>query len=115
MTLDLTALGSRVQLMAAELSTVGLQWTTKPVAPNYGKPVMSIEFEGSGWLASVIAWETGEVELDAGRIADGWGVTKHYEIESEAGFDRVLGELVALVRDGTVPPEGLTSWLPTRG
>ncbi|MBT9254429.1 hypothetical protein KMZ32_01815 [Phycicoccus sp. MAQZ13P-2] len=82
-----------------------------PISPNHGKAVTSAEFDSAGWLASVIVWETGELDLDAGRKADGWLVTKHYNLDSLDGLDEVLVELVALLRDGLPPPEAMTSWL----
>jgi len=33
--------------------------------------VTSAEFESADWLASVAVWETGELDLDAVRKADG--------------------------------------------
>lgn len=59
-------------------------------------------------------WETGELDLDAGRKADGRLVAKHYDFDSSAQMDEVLAELIALLRDDNVPVDAVTSWLDRR-
>lgn len=103
MAIDLTDFEPRVRAHDSRWADVALEVTVKPISPNYGKPVTVAEFEGAEWLASVTVWETGELELDAARIADSWTVAKHYDLEAVAQLDEVFAELLALVRDGTVP------------
>ncbi len=45
----------------------------------------------------------------------GWLVTKHDNLDSPDGLDEVLVELVALLRDGLLPPEAMASWLNRPG
>lgn len=111
MTIDLSGFEPRVRALDPEWAALAYEVTIKPISPNYGKPVTLAEFVGTDWLASVIVWETGELDLDAGRVADGWLVSKHYDLERVDQLDEVFGELAALFRDGDVPPDAMTSWL----
>ncbi|MEI5674413.1 MULTISPECIES: hypothetical protein [unclassified Nocardioides] len=91
-----------------EWTAMSVEVRVNPISPNYGKAISTTEFESADWLASVAAWETGEIELDAGRKADVRGVSKHYDLNSSVQLDEVFAELVALLRDGTVPPDAVT-------
>lgn len=86
-----------------------------PICPNHGKAATSAKTDSVGWLASVIVWETGELDVDTGRKADGWLVTKHDNLGSPDGLDEVLVELIALLRDGLLPPEAMASGLNRPG
>ena len=110
MTIDLTAFKPAIRARASDWDVVGATWTLKPISPNYGKPVTLVEFETSVWLVGVIVWETGELDLDAGRKSDGWLVSKHYDLETEREFDAVFAEVLALLRDGDIPQSAMTSW-----
>lgn len=72
---DLTDSGPRVRAHDAAWATLGLGVTFTPISPNKGKPVVLAELAGAEWLASIIVWETGELDLDAGRRGDGWLVS----------------------------------------
>lgn len=98
-----------IRTLRREWDALELRWTVSPISPNHGKAVTRAEFEGAGWLASVIVWETGELELDAARVADGLLVAKHYDVVGD-GLDAVLAELIALVRDDALPSGATTSW-----
>jgi hypothetical protein len=108
--IDLTAFEPAIRARAGDWEAVGATWIVKPVSPNYGKSVTLVEFETGGWLAGVIVWATGELDLDAGRKSDGWLVSKHYDLETENEFDAVFAEVLALLRDGEVPQSAMTSW-----
>lgn len=70
--IDLTTLERSIRANELDLDAAAVRWSVTPVSPNYGKAVTTAQFDGAEWLASVIAWESGEVDLDAGRTADGW-------------------------------------------
>ena len=88
--------------------------TVRPIDPNHGKAATGAEFDNDEWLASVLVWETGELDVDAGRKADGLVVSKHYEVDSSVQLDQVFVELVALLREGKVPADAVTSRLDSR-
>jgi hypothetical protein len=111
MTIDLTAFEPAIRAHADDWEAAGATWSVKPISPNYGKPVTLVEFETGAWLAGVIVWETGELDLDAGRKSDGWLVSKHYDLRTDQEFEAVFAEVLALLRDGEVPPSAMTSWL----
>lgn len=115
MTFDLTALGSQVRERAAELDALGLAWTPGPIHPNYGKAMTSADFEGAGWLAQILIWETGETDLETIQTTSGLVVNKHYDLESTTAVDTVIAELAALVRDGTIPADAYTYTEPAAG
>ena len=54
-----------------------MRWHTRPIQPNYGKPVVTVDFESSAWLADVRISVTGEAELATVRLADERIVNKH--------------------------------------
>lgn len=114
MAFDLTDFEPRVRDHQLEWSALSVEITVKPISPNYGKAITTAEFESAEWLASVAVWETGELDLDAGRKADGRLVAKHYDLNSSAQLDEVFAELIALVREGTVPTDAVTSWIDRR-
>jgi hypothetical protein len=115
MAFDLTELGTQVRERTAEWEALGLTFSVAPVHPNYGKAITWVDFEGAGWLARITIWETGETELEALRVFGGLTVNKHYDLESAASLDTVLGELAALLRDNTLPDEALTYLEPDIG
>lgn len=113
MTFDLTALGSKVRERTAEWDALGLAWTIRPIHPNYGKAMTSADFEGAGWLAQILIWETGETDLETIQTASGLVVNKHYDLESTTALGTVIAELTALVREGTIPTDAYTYTEPT--
>jgi hypothetical protein len=108
---ELTNFEPRVRDHQPEWNALSVEIVVKPISPNYGKAMTTAEFENAEWLVSVAVWETGELDLDAWRKADGRLVAKHYDLDSAAQLDEVLAEILALVRDGTVPVDAVTSWL----
>lgn len=82
---------------------LGLEWRIRPVAPNYGKPVVVSEFESADWLGGLLIWISGEAELDAVRVSDDQAVSKHYDLTGPDDLEVLLGELGALLTDGRVP------------
>lgn len=96
-------MGSKVREHAAEWDALDLVWATGPIHPNYGKAVTSADFDGNGWLAQIMIWETGECELETIQTASGLVVNKHYDLESTTALDTLIEELTALLRDGTIP------------
>jgi hypothetical protein len=109
--IDLTGFESRVRAHQDEWDALPLTVTVKPISPNYGKALTGAEFESADWLASVAIWETGELDLDAIRRADGWHIVKHHDLEAVDQLDPVFRELIALFRAGVVPVDAFTSWL----
>jgi hypothetical protein len=109
--IDLTRFEPSIRGHQSEWDALALTFEVKPISPNYGKAVTSVEFESADWLASVAVWETGETDLEAGRKPDGWLIAKHYDLEAVAQLDAVFTELIARVRAGEVPADAVTSWL----
>lgn len=110
MAFDLTSFEPCVRRFADDWDALALDVTVKLISPNYGKAVTGADFESDTWLATVAVWETGELDLDTARKADGWIVNKHYDVEDVVGLDHVFGELIALVRASRVPADAVTSW-----
>ena len=111
MATDLTGFESRIRAHQNEWDALPLTFTVKPISPNYGKAVTSSEFESADWLVSLDVWETGELDLNAIRKADGWHIVKHHDLEAVDQLDAVFTELIALFRAGAVPVDAFTSWL----
>lgn len=111
MAIDLTDFEPRLQDQQPEWVALSVAVTVRPVEPNYGKAATGAEFESAEWLASVLVWETGELDLDAARKSDGRLVAKHYNLNSSEQLDDVFAELIGLLRDGVVPSGALTTWL----
>jgi hypothetical protein len=107
--LELFALG--VQAKSATWSALKVVWQVKPVTPNHGKPVAAGTFESVGWLAEMTVWITGEAELAAVRLGDGWNVNKHYDLASSDDLEMALGELASLVARASVPGGAVTAWV----
>ena len=55
-----------------------------------------------------MVWESGEGELDAGRMSDAGVVLKHHDLDAMARLDVVLDDVVALIRDGHAPVDAFT-------
>ena len=108
-TFDLSTLDPSVQRRVADWDALALNVTVTPVSPNHGKAVAQADFVNAEWSATVIVWETGELELELGRLRDGWRMAKHYEVENQAQLDSVFEELIAAGRDG-VAPKGAVIW-----
>jgi hypothetical protein len=108
-TFDPDSLALDVEARAAIWTTLGVAWQLKPIAPNYGKPVVMGAFESAAWIGDMTVWITGGAELAAVRLADGWNVRKHHDLVSSADLEIALDELVALVAGGSVPDEAVTA------
>lgn len=113
-TFVLTDFELRLRHRQSDWTALSVDVTVRPVEPSHGKAVTGAEFDNREWLASVLAWETGELDLDAVRRADGRLVAKHYDLSSSAQLAQVFAELVALLRDGSVPADAVTSRLDPR-
>lgn len=111
MAFRITGVEQRVRAHGEHWDALEAAVAVSPICPNHGKAVTSAETDSAGWLASVIVWETGELDVDAGRKADGWLVTRHDNLDSLDGLDEALVELIALLRDGLLPPTAMASWL----
>ncbi|MGH3224520.1 MAG: hypothetical protein ACRDPY_38540 [Streptosporangiaceae bacterium] len=111
--LELFALG--VQAKSATWSALSVVWQVTPIAPNHGKPVVAGTFESVAWLAEMTVWITGEAELAAGRLGDGWIVNKHYDLVSPDDLEIALGELASLVAGASVPGGAVTAWVTQQG
>jgi hypothetical protein len=109
--IDLNGFESSVRARQKEWDALPLRFEVNPVSANYGKAVTWADFESADWLASVAVWETGELDLDAIRKADGWHIVKHHDLDAADQLDAVFTELIALFRAGVVPVDAFTSWL----
>ena len=103
MPLDLEALGERVRSYSARYSAMEIRWSLGPISSFPEKRAVFAYFEGSGWIADIGVWTTGESELGAKRQVDGLDVNKHYELPDVLAIDAVLEELLALISEGTIP------------
>ena len=63
-TFPLEALSVAVTARAETWARLEIRWHARPIQPNYGKPVVSADFESSAWLAQVTIWLSGEADLD---------------------------------------------------
>jgi hypothetical protein len=72
-------------------------------------------FESVAWLAEMTVWITGEAELAAGRLGDGWIVNKHYDLASSDDLELALGELASLIAGESVPGGAVTAWVARKG
>jgi hypothetical protein len=111
--LELFALG--VQAKTATWSALRVVWQVKPVEPNHGKPVVAGTFESVAWLAEMTVWITGEAELAAVRLGDGWNVNKHYDLASSDDLELALSELASLIAGASVPGGAVTAWVAEQG
>jgi hypothetical protein len=64
-------------------------------------------FESGDWLAELLVWNSGEVELGTVRLGDQQVINKHYEVATVADLEAVLDEVVELLRYGRMPPGAL--------
>jgi hypothetical protein len=99
----LNALASAVAARTETWNRLGLEWRTRPVAPNHGKPVVVTEFESMTWTGDILIWSSGEAELDAVRLADDQTISKHYDLTGSDDLNVLLNELEALLGAGRVP------------
>src|SRR5205814_10609914 len=70
--------------------SLGCDGARAPIQPNYGKPVVSVEFESSTWLAEVMIWVTGEAELATVGLFDERIVNKHIELVCNGDLEVLL-------------------------
>ena len=108
-TVDLTDFEPRVRAHADRWNALAVEVTVKPITSGLSKNSTAAWFESADWLISLTVWDSGELDLDAGRRADGSMVNKVYKLETLDQLAGVFAELVALVRDGTVPTDAVTS------
>ncbi|MCU1668894.1 MAG: hypothetical protein JWP40_1821 [Blastococcus sp.] len=111
MPFDINAFEPSVRDYHADWASLGLAWAVGPIHPNYGKALTSATFESVGLFAEISVWETGEAELESVRLTDGRIVNKHYDLASVAELDVILADLIALARDGAVPPDAVLAYV----
>ncbi|MEV0880274.1 hypothetical protein AB0I85_20875 [Micromonospora echinofusca] len=112
MTFPLEALSAAVTARVETWARLEMRWHTRPIQPNYGKPVVSVEFESSAWLAEVMIWVTGEAELATVRLADDRIVNKHYELAGHGDLEVLLDELAGLLIDDRIPGAAVVALWP---
>lgn len=112
MTFALEALSAAVAARAETWLRLEMRRRMHPIQPNFGKPVVSVEFESSAWLAEVMIWATGEAELATVRVADDRMVNKHYELAGPSDLDVMLDELIGLLVDGRIPDAAVVARFP---
>jgi hypothetical protein len=111
-TFPLEVLSAAVAARAETWAHLEMRWHTRPIQPNYGKPVVSVEFESSAWLAEVMIWGTGEGELATVRLPDDRFVNKHYELASHSDLEDLLDEFVGLLVHDTIPAAAVVAQSP---
>lgn len=111
-TFPLEALSAAVTARVETWARLEMRWHTRPIQPNYGKPVVSVEFESSAWLAEVMIWVTGEAELATVRLADDRIVNKHYELAGHGDLEVLLDELAGLLIDDRIPGAAVVAQWP---
>jgi hypothetical protein len=89
-----------------------MRWHVRPIQPSYGKPVVSVEFESSAWLAEVMIWVTGEAELATVRLIDDRIVDKHYELAGHDDVEVLLDEFVGLLVEDGIPDASVVARWP---
>ena len=111
-TFRLEALSAAVAARVEAWVRLEMRWHTRPIQPNYGKPVVSVDFESSAWLAEVMIWVTGEAELATVRLADGRIVNKHYELAGHSDLEVLLDVLVGLLVNDRIPDAAVVAQGP---
>ena len=111
-TFPLEALSAAVTARVETWARLEMRWHMRPIHPNYGKPVVSVEFESSAWLAEIMIWVTGEAELETVRLADDRIVNKRYELAGHGDLEVLLDELVGLLVDGRIPGAAVVAQWP---
>jgi hypothetical protein len=111
-TSPLEALPAAVTARVETWARLEMRWHMRPIHPNYGKPVVSVEFESSAWLAEIMIWVTGEAELATVRLADDRIVNKRYELAGHGDLEVLLDELVGLLVDGRIPGAAVVAQWP---
>ena len=109
---DLQRLVRDIAARQVEWDAVALGWRVSPIKANFGKAVVTADGESPTHLVSIVAWVSGELDLDVARTADSLVVAKHYDLVADAEFDRVLDEVLIFLRDGVEPSGGVVSVLP---
>lgn len=104
MRFDLAIFAPRVQSHSLTWDALDLAWSLRPVYPNHGKAMTGASFENGDWVAELLIWESGELELETVRLGDRQAINKHYELTAGADLDVVIDELVSLLRDGKIRP-----------
>lgn len=110
MALDLSELAPRIRARGDSWTDLDVEVTLKSISSGLSKNSTAAGFESREWLVSVVIWESGELEFDAGRVSDGWVVLKHHDLDAMSQLEVVLDDVVALVRDGHAPADALTYW-----
>jgi hypothetical protein len=111
-TFPLELLSVAVAARADTWTRLGFTWRTRPILPNYGKPVVGSEFESATWIAEIMIWSTGEAELATVRLTDERIVNKHYDLGNVDDLEALLDELVALLVDDRVPAAAVVAQWP---
>src|SRR4051812_8320870 len=112
MTFPLEALSAAVTARVETWARLEMRWHMRPIHPNYGEPVVSVEFESSAWLAQIMIWVTGEADLETVRLADDRIVNKRYELAGYGDLEVLLEELVGLLVDDRIPGAAVVDQWP---
>ncbi|MET3425293.1 hypothetical protein BJ973_004505 [Actinoplanes tereljensis] len=112
MDFPLEELASAVQQRASTWAALEFDQRVRPIHPNHGKPVTSVEFESAVWMVEVMIWSSGEAELATLRLTDDRGVNKHYDLADREDLDGLFDELVRLLVDDEVPAAALVFQWP---
>lgn len=96
--------------MGDDWTALDVEVTFKPISSGLSKNSTAAGFASREWLVSLVIWESGELELDAGRVSDGWVVLKHHDLDEMSQLDQVLDDVVDVVRDGHAHVDARTYW-----
>jgi hypothetical protein len=111
-TFPLEALSAAVAARMETWTRLEMRWHVRPIQPNYGKPVVRIDFDSPAWLAEVMIWVTGESELATVRLSDDRIVNKHYDLADHGDLEVLLDELVGLLVDDRIPGAAVVAQWP---
>ncbi len=101
-----------VRKRATAWAALELRQHVRPVDPNHGKPVTSVEFESSSWLVEVTVWSSGEADVSTVRLTDDRVVNKRYELADRNDLDGLVDELVGLLVADKLPPTAVVFQWP---
>jgi hypothetical protein len=111
-TFPLEALSVAVAARAETWTRLAMHWRMRPIEPNYGKPVVSVELESAAWLVEIMIWSSGEAELATMRLADDTTVNKHYDLFGQDELEALLDELIGLLVHDQVPDAAVVARSP---
>ncbi|WP_432981931.1 hypothetical protein [Dactylosporangium sp. CA-233914] len=103
MTFPLEVLSPAVEDRAETWTGLDMCWRVLPTHPDYGKAVVSVQFESVVWTVEIMVWSSGETELATIRLTDDRIVNKYYDLTGRDNVAGLLDELVALLVRDEVP------------